>query len=538
MRIAVYSRKSKFTGKGESIENQVLLCREYIRRNIPEAAEGDITVYEDEGFSAKNLDRPQFRQMMKTARRQPFDYIVVYRLDRISRNVGDFTGLIEELGEMNTAFICIKEQFDTSTPMGRAMMNIAAVFAQLERETIAERVRDNLVLLARTGRWLGGVTPLGFTGERVDIRDGEGKKRSAYRLSEVGGEMRTVRILFDKFLELCSLTKTAQWCIKNGIRTRGGAEMRPRTVRDILTNPVYCTADGAAYDYFAALGSDVCFDRSEADGKHGLMPFGRTSQSGRRHLRLPVGEWLISVGRHRGVIPSEEWIKVQEMIRENAGKSFYRPSRNRTAVLSGLVRCGKCGSIMRPRVNSGRRLPDGTPIFYYMCEYKERSRRSGCDIPNVSGNSLDRLVCDKITGMFPPDAGAAKYLRKLTARRENECGDSGRTVTPEKAIAEKRRMISRLLAALAASEDSAALVAHTRREIERLDGEIRAIEAELNAPAAVTGDLPQEMPQELSGESGEWFAALSAEERRAFIRRVISRVEWDGGRARVFLRGE
>ncbi len=91
-----------------------------------------------------------------------FNYIVVYRLDRISRNVGDFAGLIERLSAMNTAFVCIKEQFDTSTPMGRAMMNIAAVFAQLERETIAERVRDNLVLLARTGRWLGGVTPLGF----------------------------------------------------------------------------------------------------------------------------------------------------------------------------------------------------------------------------------------------------------------------------------------------------------------------------------------------------------------------------------------
>ena len=118
--------------------------------------------------------------MMSSARKTPFDYIVVYRLDRISRNVGDFATLIEELNGMNTAFICIKEQFDTSTPMGRAMMNIAAVFAQLERETIAERVRDNLILLARTGRWLGGVTPLGYQGEKTEITDDEGKKRSAY----------------------------------------------------------------------------------------------------------------------------------------------------------------------------------------------------------------------------------------------------------------------------------------------------------------------------------------------------------------------
>ena len=128
MKIAIYSRKSKFTGKGESVENQIVLCRDYIQRNIPEATDNDIFVYEDEGFSAKNLDRPQFKLMMSSARKAPFDYIVVYRVDRISRNVGGFASLIEELNGMNTAFICIKEQFDTSTPMGRAMMNIAAVF--------------------------------------------------------------------------------------------------------------------------------------------------------------------------------------------------------------------------------------------------------------------------------------------------------------------------------------------------------------------------------------------------------------------------
>ena len=97
MKFAIYSGKSKFTGKGESIENQITLCRKYIERNILEAKHGEIFVYEDEGFSAKNLDRPQFRLMMQSARKEPFDYIVVYRLDRISRNVGDFASLIGRL---------------------------------------------------------------------------------------------------------------------------------------------------------------------------------------------------------------------------------------------------------------------------------------------------------------------------------------------------------------------------------------------------------------------------------------------------------
>lgn len=279
MKIAIYSRKSKFTGKGESVENQIVLCRDYIARNIPEATDSDIFVYEDEGFSAKNLDRPQFKLMMSSARKAPFDYIVVYRLDRISRNVGDFATLIEELNGMNTAFICIKEQFDTSTPMGRAMMNIAAVFAQLERETIAERVRDNLILLARTGRWLGGVTPLGYKGEKTEITDDEGKKRSAYKLTPVPEEERTVKLIFEKFIELRSMTKTATWCILHDIKTREGSEFRMRAVKDILKNPVYCIADEASYNYFRELGSSVCFDLDETDGKSGLMPFRRTEQN-------------------------------------------------------------------------------------------------------------------------------------------------------------------------------------------------------------------------------------------------------------------
>ena len=140
MKFKIYSRKSVFTGKGECIENQVEMCRDYIFANFPGSEDCDITVYEDEGFSGKNLDRPQFQRMMRDIKRDKPDCLVCYRLDRISRNVGDFAALIEELGRRGVAFVCIREKFDTGTPMGKAMMYIASVFAQLERETIAEDV--------------------------------------------------------------------------------------------------------------------------------------------------------------------------------------------------------------------------------------------------------------------------------------------------------------------------------------------------------------------------------------------------------------
>ena len=116
--IAIYSRKSKFTGKGESIENQIELYKQYIRTHYPHHNEETILVYEDEGFSGGNTERPNFKKLMSDARDKNFSAIVCYRLDRISRNIGDFAKLIEELDDMKVAFISIKEQFDTSSPMG------------------------------------------------------------------------------------------------------------------------------------------------------------------------------------------------------------------------------------------------------------------------------------------------------------------------------------------------------------------------------------------------------------------------------------
>jgi Site-specific recombinases, DNA invertase Pin homologs len=181
MKAAIYSRKSKFTGKGDCIENQVQLCKEYGGRlNIAE-----FLIYEDEGFSGGNLDRPEFQRLLKDAQDKRFDVLICYRLDRISRNIGDFSNLINELENLKINFISIREQFDTSTPLGRAMMYIASVFAQLERETIAERIRDNMLELAKTGRWLGGQTPLGFESEEVKYMDSEFKERVMHKLSPI-----------------------------------------------------------------------------------------------------------------------------------------------------------------------------------------------------------------------------------------------------------------------------------------------------------------------------------------------------------------
>lgn len=111
--IAIYSRKSRFTGKGESIGNQVDMCRTYIHTAFGETYAAGVVVFEDEGFSGGNLNRPDFKRMMKAAREHQFRAVVVYRLDRISRNISNFSSLIQELGRLEIDFVSIRE---ASTP--------------------------------------------------------------------------------------------------------------------------------------------------------------------------------------------------------------------------------------------------------------------------------------------------------------------------------------------------------------------------------------------------------------------------------------
>ena len=320
--IAVYSRKSKYTGKGEAPGNQVELCKEYVRAHYGEAALENIAVFEDEGFSGGNLNRPDFKKMMDAAKKHRFQAIIVYRLDRISRNISDFAGLIEELSRLDIAFISIKEQFDTGTPMGRAMMYIASVFSQLERETIAERIRDNMHELAKTGRWLGGATPTGYASEAVQSITIDGKAKKACKLKLIPDEADIIRMIYDLYMEHDSLTITEAELMKCGMKTKNDKYFTRFSIKAILQNPVYTIADQDTYEYFIKVDSDLFSNKEEFDGIHGIMAYNRTNQEkGKTTEFLPPSEWIVSVGEHPGIIPGKVWVSIQESLERNKAKS-------------------------------------------------------------------------------------------------------------------------------------------------------------------------------------------------------------------------
>ena len=536
-RIAIYSRKSKFTGKGESIENQIELCREYIRAHYGGEAAENIVVYEDEGYSGGNLKRPDFIKMMDAARGRGFRAIVVYRLDRISRSIGDFAGLIEELGGLGIDFVSIREQFDTGSPIGRAMMYIASVFSQLERETIAERIRDNMHELAKTGRWLGGTTPTGYASECAESVSVDGKMRKACRLRLIPEQAEIVRTIFELYSETGSLAGTEAELLRRRVRTKTGREFTRFSVKAILSNPVYMISDGEAYGYFVKRNAELFSAPEDFDGVRGIMAYNRTAQEkGRTTAYLPVSDWIVCVGEHPGIIPAHEWIEVQRSLERGGARAYGRPKGN-GALLTGLLYC-RCGGRMYPKLSHAL-AEDGKRTYSYVCKRKERSRSGLCAVRNAGGNSLDAAVLEQIKMLSEDKAAFAErleYGRGLCAGGPGS-GEGSAALRRERAEAERK--MTALVDSLVGLDESCARervagrIAMLDAECRSIDERISQIEA-LKAPKML-GETELAAALRLLSGFRDCVELMSTERRRAAVRELVQRAVWDGEYAEVFL---
>lgn len=431
--IAIYTRKSKATDKGESIQTQIKMCEEYIQRLYPEEETKIIYYDEGEGKSGGDSQRVKFRKLMSDAKKHVYNVLMCYRLDRIARSVADFSDLIEELSASKISFISVKEQFDTTTPMGRAMMYIASVFAQLEREIGAERIKDNMRELAKTGRWLGGTTPTGYESEGYETvtikeinedNEVERKKKKAFKLKVIESEKLLIEKLFRKYRNFQSLTMMETYTINNDIKTKNNKRFTRFALLGIYQNIVYAVNDMDMYNYLTEKGIEVYAKKEDFDGKHGMIAYNKTRQiKHKAKQRNDMKDWIVAVGKHPGYISGKEWIEVQEIIKRNSQKRYRRPRKNK-AILSGILRC-KCHGYMRPKLHSGRKYTNGDDRFFYMCEMKELSRSQKCDINNVDGNKLDLELISQMKRWFAPNSKIVKELQRISESEpeENENND-------------------------------------------------------------------------------------------------------------------
>ncbi len=325
-----------------------------------------------------------------------YKMIVVYKLDRISRNVLDFCSLKDKLQNLNIDFISITECFDTSSPIGSAMLLIASVFAQLERETIAQRIKDNMLELSKTGRWLGGNTPLGYSSIKVNYYDINNKRRVYYKLIINKEEIKKVKLIFNKYLEFNSLSKLERYLFKLNIKSRNNCYFSRFTLKEILNNIVYCKADNDIKKYLCNKKIKY-YDNSLISSKsNGLISYNkrckRKSKNGKsNNIKKDINNWIIAVGCHEGVISGKDWINVYESL--NSGRRNIKENFKTKSLLSGILVCKKCGSFMHPKVLKSFNK-NNIRNFVYICELKSKSNGKKCKVVNIDGNRSDQYILD------------------------------------------------------------------------------------------------------------------------------------------------
>lgn len=530
-KVAIYSRKSKFTGKGESTENQLKVCREYLHVQFPKISDDDVLEFEDEGFSGAHTKRPQFQKMMDACNNKEIDMIICYRLDRISRKTLDFLEMMESFDKLGISFMSVRDRYDTTSPAGRAMMGMTSIFAQMEREIIAERIRDNMYELAKTGRWLGGNPPTGYSSKPIQKVDDNGKNRTAYKLDIIEEEARKIKTIFQKFLEVNSLSATQTYLLKSVIKSKKGVNYNPTTIKAILKNPVYMIADETAWNYLVEQEIEVFAEKADFDGKHGLIAYRKTKQStGKSHEYLDMTDWIIAIGKHQGIISGADWVKAQTLLEQNRSKSFHKPKSN-VALLSGILLCGDCGSFMRPKL-SQRKNDKGEFKYAYLCETKERSRKELCDMNRPDGNALDEAVIDEIKKQSTDPL----VFRKKMEQGKKEFNSANADFTDETASLTKEidrldTQIKKLVASLAEAEGSVTFE-YVDKQIKELDAKKKTAEIRIEEIKCITKQYtyPEEEIEIMTDMLSSFAKAcdtMTVEQKRAFLRLFVRNVVYN-----------
>ena len=325
-------------------------------------------IFEDAGYSGKNTDRPAFQEMMQRTRKGEFTHILVWKIDRISRNLLDFAEMYEELQELRVTFVSKNEQFDTSTAIGEAMLKIILVFAELERNMTSERVTAAMISRASNGQWNGGRVPYGYDYD---------PERKEFSIRE--DEERICQLLKKDYLESKSLTHTARFLNESGFKTRADAEWSPTAVWIIASSPFYA----GIYRYNRYKGTE-------------------------RRVENPEEEWVLVPDHHPAIFTLEEHEAMLQLLKKNL-RSFENPigrphSTDNIHLFSGIVYCGKCGSKMTS--TPGRLHADGYRTSTYSCP--KRRKTKDCDNPSVNDLIIGEFVINYILNMLNAKSGFSK----------------------------------------------------------------------------------------------------------------------------------
>lgn len=489
IRAAIYCRKSTSAGLDKafnSIDAQREACERFLKNQGPDRWVPVGEVYADGGYSGGNTDRPALQRLLSDIEAGRVDAIIVYKLDRLSRSLIDFAGIMERLKPHGIPFVSVTEQFDTSTSAGRLHLNILMMFAQYERELIAERTRDKVRAARRKGKWTGGNLVLGY-----DIASDGG------RLVVNEDEADQVREIFELYLDRLSVREVAEelnekgwrtksWVTKKGVR-RPGRSFTVSSLHYLLSNPIYL-------------------------GK----------------VRL-YGE--LFPGEHPGIVPVRTWKRVQILLRRNGRTNGALVRNKHAALLRGLVFCASCRVPLQHSVSTRR----NKVYRYYVCPgCRKGGTRGRASIP---AGELEDFVVERI-----PFIGRDPELVRLTVRQANRMLADRRRSLERETRGRNRELEDRKgeLASLAAAFGKGKAGEEALDQISEMEREIRDLGYKLKGLRGNLDDLKEmrvdgvEVERALAQFDPVWNV-LYPRERERFVRLLLERVEYDTTKSSVSL---
>jgi site-specific DNA recombinase len=368
-RVGIYTRQSvdEHDVEFKSVEAQRDAVEAYVTSQRGEGWTALPERYDDAGYSGKDTNRPAFQRLMRDVEAGRVDLVAVYKIDRLSRSIGDFVALTTLFEKHGVTFVSITQQFSTSTSVGRLTLHLLATFAQFERETISERTRDKMQATRKRGMWAGGPVPLGY--------DLVNKK-----LVVNADEAEQVRAIFRLYLDKGSLLATVDELNRRGWRTKSWVGKRGQRVE-----------------------SYVYSIESLRQMLHRVVYIGMVRSGDTTHP-----------GVHEAIIDQELWDAVQAQKRRIRPFNGAKSKNKYGALIRGLLICGLCGSSMHHSVSTN----GPRQYSYYSCNRSRRFGRSQCAAGPVPRAQIEAFIIDRVRAIGRDPALVRATIAATKAERE------------------------------------------------------------------------------------------------------------------------
>jgi len=486
---AVYTRVSvderAETQAYSTLDNQRDSCLSYIQSQKEQGWQV-FKVYEDSGQSGGSLNRPAMKQLIQDIRKGQIKVVVVYKIDRLTRNHKDFYSLLEIFNQYGVTFVSTTQHFDTTSSAGRLLLHIMLEFAQFEREMAQERTYDKRLAMTRKGMYCGGRVPLGYDSKNKKLTINAQEAEIVRRCFELYPKLGSMQAVSDRLNEMGYRTK--KFYVK-GKKGGGSTKFDKKKVSGILSNPLY-------------IGKVRFVDKKN-------------------------GKTYLFEGEHKPIIAETKiWERTQNILVNNRDTRKNFKQNKYEMLFLGLIRCGACGSQM---TNSSKEKK-GKLYLYYRCVQVISKGRDVCPVRTIPADEVERFLIDEFKAL-----GNNQSLLRKSIEKANGMAQKGlEPLKQEKAaidaqLAKIKQDLKRLVDILKSDDMPKVKIQSILSELSELEGAKEKLEFEIHRINTNMYHLSQHVIDaetfiKLFAEFPAVFDTFSFEEKRNLILLLVKEV--------------